>query len=86
MWVDNCVTKWVKACVYEYCQWRETTSCTSEFVFYKDLAWGGLTGTKAFLSFSEQERNRIINTVRAERYDNKVTTNGHAQKGEKADC
>jgi len=32
MWVDNCVTKWVKACVYDHCQWRETTSCDWEFV------------------------------------------------------
>ncbi len=50
-----------------------------DYQFYKDLAWKGLTGTNAFLKKNpnQMDRDRIINTIKAEQYGITVYNGGH---------
>lgn len=52
--------------------------------FYNDMAWKGLTGTKAFMKLSDTKRKRIIDRIKAEQY--KVENNGTVQRGQPAGC
>lgn len=54
--------------------------------FYEELAWAGLTETNVFKTLDKNQQQKIINTIKAERYGNNVNTNGITQKGKKIGC
>jgi len=54
--------------------------------FYKDLAWGGLTNTPAFQSFSIAEQNRINNVILVEQTGLDLQGITQAQNGSNAGC
>jgi hypothetical protein len=52
--------------------------------YYDDLAWKGLTGTKAFNKLDDETKTRITNTVNAEQYG--IIKEGTSRKGTKLGC
>lgn len=54
--------------------------------FYMDMAWGGLTGTAAFLSLPAVDRTRINNTILTELIDKDGNGNTAQQSGTPSNC
>ncbi len=52
--------------------------------YYDDLAWKGLTGTKAFNKLDDETKTRITNTIKAEQYG--IIKEGTSRKGTKLGC
>jgi len=52
--------------------------------YYDDLAWKGLTGTKAFNKLDDETKTRITNTIKAEQYG--IFKEGTSRKGTKLGC
>ncbi|PCE63117.1 hypothetical protein [Sediminicola luteus] len=54
--------------------------------YYDDLAWGGLTGTKAFKKKSPSEKNRILDVIQSEFASKDRNGNYKKPKGKKSGC
>jgi hypothetical protein len=52
--------------------------------FYDDMAWGGLAGTKAFKTLSDEEQERILDVITAEYKNSSNNSLNLSPKGKKA--
>lgn len=62
------------------------SSNTEKTQFYNDLAWGGLTGTKAFNNFPAATRARINDRLLSEQYQKDTNGNNKPSKGKIGGC
>lgn len=59
---------------------------TEKTQFYNDLAWGGLTNTKAFTNFPAATQARTNNRLLSEQYQTDTNGNSKPSKGKIGDC